>query len=112
MSSFPSAGNDVPSWLIGRWRLVHAEPALGFTPGTRMEFCVDGNLRYSIPVEGTVQEVLLVYRVDGAILRTENPAAPHSTATPIRQGPADTLVMDFVASAAVLVREGDEPHRR
>lgn len=101
-----------PAWLIGRWRLTHAEPSLGFTPGTRMEFRRDGSLRYSIPVEGTVHDVFLLYRVDGATLRTENPAAPHSTAAPIRQGPGDTLVIDFVASSAVLVRESDPGSRR
>ncbi|MDB4880379.1 MAG: hypothetical protein JWL60_1825 [Gemmatimonadetes bacterium] len=98
-------GTGAPGWLIGRWRLMHAEPALGFQPGTGMEFRADGSLRYSIPLEGAVQHVMLVYRVDGSILRTESPAAPHATATPIRQGPGDTLVIDFVASSAVLVRE-------
>ena len=94
-----------PAWLLGAWRLVHADPSLGFTPGTRMRFIADGTLRYLIPIEGATQAIDLVYRVDGDVLRTENPLAPHATATPIRRGPADTLVLDFADSPAVLVRE-------
>jgi hypothetical protein len=100
-----------PAWLLGRWRLVHAAPALGFIPGTRMEFAHDGTLLYLIPIEGTIQSIALVYRVDGDLLRTENPLAPHATATPIRPGPGDTLVLDFADSPAVLVRERDERPR-
>ncbi len=70
-----------------------------------MEFRADGALLYSIPVDGTQQRIALVYRVDDDLLRTENPLAPHATATPFRQGPGDTLVLDFAASPAVLVRE-------
>jgi hypothetical protein len=96
-----------PAWLLGRWRLVHAAPSLGFIPGTRMEFASDATLRYVIPIEGTVQTIELVYRVEEDLLRTENPLAPHATATPIHRGPADTLVLDFADSPAVLVREHD-----
>src|SRR4051812_42012113 len=94
-----------PPWLLGRWRLVHAAPALGFIPGTRMEFVPDGTLRYVIPIDGGEQTIDLLYRVENDLLRTENPLAPHSTGTPIRQGPGDTLVLDFADSPAVLVRE-------
>jgi hypothetical protein len=70
-----------------------------------MEFRAGGELRYTIPVEGREQVISLVYRVEGDILRTENPLAPHATATPVRQGPGDTLVLDFADSPAVLIRE-------
>ena len=96
---------DPPHWLIGRWRLVHASPALGFTPGTRMDFRNGGVLSYLIPIDGREREISLLYRVEGDMLRTENPHAPHATATPMRQGPGDTLVLDFADSPAVLVRE-------
>lgn len=94
-----------PDWLMGRWRLVHAAPTLGFLPGTRMEFRPDGELSYTIPIEGREQVIALLYRIDDGLLRTENPHAPHATATPFRQGPGDTLVLDFADSPAVLVRE-------
>lgn len=96
-----------PAWLLGRWRLLHASQAIGILPGTRMEFGPDGALSYIIPVEDTEQVVALVYRIDGDVLRTENPLAPHATATPFRRGPGDTLVLDFADSPVVLVREQD-----
>jgi hypothetical protein len=102
------AGPGSASWLLGRWRLVHAAPHIGFTPGTRMEFFPDGQLRYLIPVEGTEQVVALLYKTSGDVLCTENPLSAHSTATPFHQGPADTLVLDFADSPAVLVREHDD----
>jgi hypothetical protein len=105
MSSSGTHGDAPPGWLIGRWRLLHAAPALGFTPGTRMDFREGGVLVYVIPVEGRDQVISLVYRVEGDVLRTENPLAPHATATPLRRGPGDTLVLDFADSPAVLVRE-------
>ena len=70
-----------------------------------MEFDADGKLRYLIPIDGSAQTIELIYRVEDDLLRTENPFAPHATATPFHQGPADTLVLDFADSPAVLVRE-------
>lgn len=102
------AGTRPPDWLLGRWRLVHAAPSIGFMPGTRMEFHPDGALRYTIPLEGREQVIALLYRIDDGLLRTENPLAPHATATPFHQGPADTLVLDFADSPAVLVRERND----
>jgi hypothetical protein len=101
----PRATTPPPAWLLGRWRLVHAAASLGFTPGTCMEFRDGGHLRYTIPVDGLEQDIKLVYQVDGDVLRTENPLSPRATATPFRQGPGDTLVLDFADSPAVLVRE-------
>jgi hypothetical protein len=97
-----------PGWLLGRWRLVHAAPTIGFMPGTRMEFRSGGALSYMIPIEGREQVIELLYRIDEGLLRTENPMSPHATATPFRQGPGDTLVLDFADSPAVLVRERDD----
>jgi hypothetical protein len=99
------ADSGAPDWLLGRWRLLHAAPSIGFTPATRMEFLAGGALVYTIPVEGTQQRIGLVYRIDGDLLRTENPLAPHATATPFRPGPGETLVLDFADSPAVFVRE-------
>lgn len=53
-----------------------------------------------------------VSEIEGEVLRTENPAAPHATATPFRQGSGGTLVLDFADSPAVLVRERDEERGR
>ena len=102
------AGATPPDWLLGRWRLVHASPDIGFMPGTRMEFRPGGELSYTIPLEGREQVIALLYRIDDGLLRTENPLAPHATTTPFHQGPGDTLVLDFADDPAVLVRERDD----
>lgn len=103
--------SNPPAWLLGSWRLLHAAASIGFQPGTRMVFRPDGALSYRIPLDGSEHGVSLVYRVEGDLLRTENPLAPHATATPFRQGPGDTLVLDFADSPAVLVREHDDDSR-
>lgn len=94
----------VPAWLLGAWRLLHAEAALEFLPGTRMEFGAGGQLRYTIPLEGREQVFALIYQVDGDLLRTDNPSAPHATATHFHQGSGGALVLDFAGTRAIFVR--------
>ena len=96
-----------PDWLFGRWRLLRADPTLEFAPGTRMDFRAHGELRYRIPVEGREQEFALLYVVEGDVLRTDNPAAPHVTATHFHLGAGGVLVFDFAEGVAVFVREED-----
>jgi hypothetical protein len=98
--------SDVPpQWLLGRWRLLRADPLLEFSPGTSMEFREHGALRYRIPVEGREQEFTLLYLVEGDVLRTDNPSAPHATATHFHLGAGGVLVFDFAGAVAVFVRE-------
>jgi hypothetical protein len=94
-----------PPWLLGRWRLMRADAALDFAPGVVMDFRPGGRLRYTITVEGQAHELALVYRVEGDVLRTDNPAAPHATATRFWQGQGDVLVFDFAGPLAVFIRE-------
>jgi hypothetical protein len=96
-----------PDWLVGRWRLLRADPTLEFSPGTRMDFREHGDLRYRIPVEGREQEFALLYVVEGDVLRTDNPSAPHATATRFHLGAGGVLVFDFAGALAVFVREED-----
>jgi hypothetical protein len=91
--------------LLGRWRLLRADSTLGFAAGVRMEFLPDGQLRYTIPVDGREMVVELIYRVEGDILRTDNPVAPHATATRFEFGPGDVLILDFAGARAWFVRE-------
>ena len=95
----------VPRWLLGRWRLLRADRGLDFVPGVLMDFRPGGRLRYTITVEGRAHEMALVYRVEGDVLRTDNPAAPHATATRFWQGEGGVLVFDFAGPLAVFVRE-------
>jgi len=92
-------------WLLGIWRLMRADASLDFAPGVRMEFVMDGVLRYHVDVGGQDQIVDLVYRVEADVLYTENPAAPHSMSVRIEHGVGDVLLLDFGGAHALLVRE-------
>ncbi len=91
-------------WLLGIWRLVQADASLDFAPGVRMEFLPDGLLRYHVDVGGQDQSIDLLYRVDGDLLCTENPAAPHSMRVRIAHAEADALHLDFGGAQATLRR--------
>jgi hypothetical protein len=98
-------------WLLGIWRLMRADASLDFAPGVRMEFLPDGVLRYHVDVGGQDQVVDLVYRVEGDLLLTENPEAPHSMSVRIEHGAGDVLLLDFGGAQAMLVREVEHPAR-
>lgn len=99
----------VPSWLFGIWRLLRAHSALDFAPGVRMEFLSGGTLQYHVDVGGTDQIITLRYRVEGDLLHTDNPTAPHSMSVRITHGAGDVLLLDFGGADAVFVRE-HTPH--
>ena len=94
-----------PSWLLGAWRLMRADPTLDFAPGVRMEFLRDGQLRYHVDVGGTDQVIALLYRVEGDLLHTDNPTAPHTMTVRIVHGEGDVMLLDFAGAQAMLVRE-------
>ena len=95
----------VPAWLLGRWRLLRAEPGLDFAPGVRMEFKLGGRLVYTIVVEGHEHVVKLIYQVEGDTLRTDNPENPHVATSRISLGEGGVLVFDFSGARAWFVRE-------
>lgn len=97
--------NDVPAWLLGRWRLLRAEPGLDFAPGVSMEFGAGGRLRYTFDVGGREQALALVYQVQDGVLRTDNPAHPHAVETRFRLGEGDVLEFDFSGVRAWFVRD-------
>jgi len=70
-----------------------------------MEFLPNGQLLYTIPVEDEEIVVELIYRVEGNTLRTDNPLAPHATATQYEFGPGDVLILNFAGPRAWFVRE-------
>ncbi len=88
---------------------MRADASLDFAPGVRMEFLLDGVLRYHVDVGGQDQSLDLVYRVDGEMLHTDNPAAPHSMSVRIEHGVGDILLLDFGGPKAMLVREVEHP---
>ena len=91
--------------LIGAWRLFRADQSLDFAPNVRMEFLAGGRLRYTFDVGGNPQSLMLVYRVEGDQLFTDNPAAPHASEARYRFGPGDVLAIDFAGAIAWFIRE-------
>ena len=91
--------------LIGRWRLFRADSSLDFAPDVRMEFLDGGRLRYEFHAGGNLQSLMLIYRVEGDQLFTDNPAAPHVQETRFRFGPGDVLTLDFAGAVAWFLRE-------
>jgi hypothetical protein len=91
--------------LLGRWRLFRAAPGLDFAPNVRMEFLAGGRLQYSFTAGDHPQSVMLIYRVEGDVLFTDNPGAPHATATRFWFGPGDVLAIDFAGEVAWFIRE-------
>jgi len=96
-------------WLHGTWRLMRADPALGFQPGTRMEFLPESRLRYHIPVDGQTVLVDLVWRLDGDLLHTDVVGSPNARTVRVLHGAGDLLLLDFAGPRAMLVRE-DGPY--
>lgn len=96
---------DPDARLIGRWRLFRADPSLDFAPNVRMEFLEGGRLRYEFDAGGNQQSLMLIYRVAGDVLFTDNPAAPHAMETRYSFGPGDVLTLDFAGAVAWFLRE-------
>jgi hypothetical protein len=107
MSEHAPEHGGTPRWLLGRWRLLRADPSLDFAPGVGMEFLPYGRLRYTIRVEGRLHELALIYRVEGDMLQTDNPSAPHRASTRFAHGDGDVLLLDFSGARAVFVRQRD-----
>jgi hypothetical protein len=91
--------------LLGRWRLFRSAPGLDFAPNVQMEFLDGGRLRYTFDAGDVAQSIMLIYRVEGDILFTDNPLAPHATTTRFSFGAGDVLVIDFAGSIAWFIRE-------
>jgi hypothetical protein len=91
--------------LLGTWRLFRAAPGLDFAPNVRMEFQEGGRLHYSFTAGDHLQTVLLIYRVEGDLLFTDNPMAPHATTSRFWFGPGDVLAIDFAGAVAFFIRE-------
>jgi len=103
--SASDADRDRSAEILGRWRLLRADPTLDFAPEAGMEFRTGGELIYSFLVGEQRVEIGLLYVVSGDLLRTDNPAAPHATAVRFRIGVGDVLVLDFAGAEACFVRD-------
>jgi hypothetical protein len=91
--------------LLGRWRLFRADASLDFAPNVRMEFLTGGRLRYTFDAGEASQSLMLVYRVEGDTLFTDNPAASHTSSSRFWFGEGDALSIDFAGAVAWFIRE-------
>lgn len=94
-----------PRALIGRWRLLRADPALDFAPGVEMHFQTRDRLLYSFDVGDRRESMQLGYRVSGDEIRAEYPQAAHEVTTHFRFAAGGILVLDFAGAQAWFVRE-------
>lgn len=101
----PSRPPAAPDWLLGRWRLLRADPSLTFAPGVTMEFHPAGRLSYGMEIDGRPTMLEMVYRAEDGTLTTNSPASGHSAVTRFRLGEGDVLVIDFSGAIACFVRE-------
>ncbi len=91
--------------LLGRWRLLRADPALDFAPGVGMHFLPGGRLLYSFE-SGEQRQVLdLWYRVEQDQLHTQSPATDHETTARYVIGEGGALILDFAGARAWFLPE-------
>lgn len=100
-----SSGDAPPDWLLGCWRLQWAEAGLEILPDTRMDFRLDGELIYTITLEGRQAMFELEYRIEGALLHTAYPAGAHAAAARFLLESDGRLQFDFGGRRAWFVRE-------
>jgi len=93
------------SLLLGRWRLLRADPALDFAPGVSMEFQAGGRLLYAFDAGDHRQVLPMWYRVEGDQLHTQSPATDHETIASFAIGEGGALILDFAGARAWLLPE-------
>jgi hypothetical protein len=71
----PDASNTNRAKLIGKWFGRVSDEAVG------LEFLEDGRLAYAILTENSTQIMRMTYRVDGAVLVTDQPSHPRKEGT-------------------------------
>ncbi len=61
--------------VLGRWRLLRADPSLEFAPGVSMDFQTGGRLLYAFDAGNRRQVIALCYRVEGDLYEAEGSLA-------------------------------------
>lgn len=96
---------EVPSWLLGRWRLQRAESGVDLQPGTEMDFRPNGLLLYRIEVCEQVHEFELGFEVEGSLLRTVHGANGQRQSVRFGLEHSGLLELDFSGNRAWFARE-------
>ncbi|KAB7622702.1 hypothetical protein [Alkalilimnicola sp. S0819] len=94
------SAEQVPGWLFGEWRLREVEPGVELQEGTGMEFLAEGELVYTIPLEGRVHRFSLYYSVRGDELHTRQPEADHHQSVGFGRTESGLLEFDFAGVRA------------
>ena len=97
--------DPAPANLLGKWRLLRADPSLAFAPDVRMDFRKGTELLYSFAAGDGRQVLHLRYRVTGNELHTESPASSFEMTVHFRFAAGGALVFDFAGAEAWFVRE-------
>ena len=97
--------------LLGRWKLVQADPDLGLDPGAVAHFKPDGELVYLVPERDRTVAIRLTYRVDGAFLVTDQPSSPREERTRFRLD-GDVLSLTYDSGVARFRRERSDSVNR
>ena len=70
------------SLLLGRWEIDPQDSKAAARYGrVSLEFMADGQLLYTIHEERKDQIMLMIYRIEGDILVTDQPSAPNEVRT-------------------------------
>lgn len=93
------------SALLGRWRLLRADPVLEFAPGVSMHFDTGGRLYYGFDAGAHRQVLTLWYRVEGDQLHTQSPSTDHETTARFLVGEGGALILDFAGARAWFLPE-------
>lgn len=93
------------SAILGRWRLLRADPLLDFAPGVGMHFEADGRLLYSFEAGDHREMLTLWYRVEGDQLHTQSPVTDHETTARFSLGEGGALILDFAGARAWFLPE-------
>lgn len=99
----PTPPGDSP--LLGRWRLLRADPSLEFAPGVSMDFQPGGRLLYAFDAGDHRQAIALCYRIEGDQLHTDSPSTTRETTAHFVMGEGGVLILDFAGAKAWLVPE-------
>src|ERR1043166_8364576 len=89
--------------LLGRWKLIRADAALGLDPDAVSEFKAGGELLYTVRDSNGTSVMRLVYRVDGKALVTDQPSSPREERTNFRVV-GDLLELQYDGGSATFER--------
>jgi hypothetical protein len=90
--------------IVGCWELRESTPTVTFGERVQMNFDLTGRLTYGALQHGSWQVMLMSYRVEGAILITDQPTSPREEKTSFALLADQMLQLEFGGSKCVFER--------